>query len=91
MGSEAEGPLFQAAELPTPRPPRYNSEILKFHVFFISSFFRFVGCMVWRFLFQKRARWKPEVLCLTASTRFNLCLDLNVDNKGVNACVSLSE
>ena len=27
MGSEAEGPLFQAMELPTPRPPRYNSEI----------------------------------------------------------------
>ena len=27
MGSEAEGPLFQALELPTPRPPKYNSEI----------------------------------------------------------------
>ena len=40
MGSEAEGPLFQAAELPTPRPPRYNSEIFKvscvFYFFFLS-------------------------------------------------------
>ena len=39
MGSEAEGPLFQAMELPTPRPARYNSVIFKFHVFYISSFF----------------------------------------------------
>ena len=82
MGSEAEGPLFQAMELPTPRPPRYNSEIFKVSCVLYFFFpFRFVGCSFWRFLFQTELRWKPEVLCLRASPCFNLCLDLSVDNK----------
>ena len=42
MGSEAEGPLFQAMELPTPRPPRYNSEI--FIVSCVLYFFFLLVC-----------------------------------------------
>ena len=64
MGSEAEGPLFQAMELPTPRPPRYNSEIFIVSCVLYFFFLSVCGLFVWRFLFQKRVPRKHELLRL---------------------------